>query len=129
MSPGVDCSPGLSSQIPNPHSETGNPPEGWESEGQTPNPKHQSSGCQVSGFGCQEKQTENLKPVGAKRQRGTLNTETSSISHPQSTIFNLRSKIFTASYLANSYLAFSPAFPGEKKRPGIIGIGNTLILY
>ena len=58
MSPGVDCSPGLSSQIPNPHSETGNPPEGWESEGQTPNPKHQSSGClKVSGKTDRESET------------------------------------------------------------------------
>jgi hypothetical protein len=34
-----------------------------------------------------------------------------------------------ASYLANSYLVFSPGFPGEKKRPGILGTGNRLILY
>jgi hypothetical protein len=46
-----------------------NPPEGWESVGQTGNPPEgwesvgQISRCQVSGFGCQEKQKKNLKPV------------------------------------------------------------------
>ena len=37
----------------------------------------------MSGFRCQEKQTENLKPVGAKRQRERLKPHISLIRNPK----------------------------------------------